>query len=220
MNGFPRVKICGIRSDEDAKMAIDAGAHAIAFNFVRGSKRYINPEAAREIIWRLPPFIAVVGVFADEPRYSIEEIATLCRLHVLQFHGNESASYCKKWSYPIIKALRFGESVPGNVNVVTTAFDQWEKLCEAAQEYDVDAFLVDAYSSNELGGAGKTFDWSKVKNQLPKPMILAGGLNPENVGEAIAIVRPFGVDVASGVETDGKKDRQKVFAFVEAARKC
>ncbi|MTV47428.1 N-(5'-phosphoribosyl)anthranilate isomerase [Heliobacillus mobilis] len=243
MPSYPRVKICGIRSHEDAQVTVAAGTHAIAFNFVRGSRRYIDPELAREIALALPPFISIVGVFADEPRYSVEEIASLCRLHVLQFHGGESPEYCRRWSYPIIKAFRFrdevltresqnensiqehplGEkSVNGNSNSqvekVTTVFDNWEQLSQAALSYEVSAFLVDAYCPTALGGMGKAFDWSKIEGSLHRPMILAGGLNPENVREAIMRIRPYGVDVASGVEKDGKKDWEKSAAFVEAAR--
>ncbi|MBM7865447.1 N-(5'-phosphoribosyl)anthranilate isomerase [Heliobacterium gestii] len=217
MFNHPRVKICGIRSFEDAEAAVGAGAHAIAFNFVRGSRRYLNPEAAREIILRLPPFVSVVGVFADEPRYSAEEIATFCRLQVLQFHGEETPEYCRRWSYPVIKAFRLGDDAP-EAKKGATAFTEWEQLAQEAHEYDVNAYLIDAYCPDALGGMGRTFDWSKIGGRLRRPLILAGGLTPNNVGEAIARVRPYGVDVASGVETGGKKDPLKAAAFVEAAR--
>ncbi|ABZ84478.1 n-(5'phosphoribosyl)anthranilate isomerase [Heliomicrobium modesticaldum Ice1] len=213
----PRVKICGIRSFQDAEAALGAGAHAIAFNFVRPSRRYIHPEAAREIILELPPFVSVVGVFADEPRYSVEEIASFCRLQALQFHGEETPEYCRRWSYPVIKAFRFGDGAPA-AKAGATAFTDWESLAQAAHEYDVNAFLIDAYCPNALGGMGRAFDWSKIGGRLRRPLILAGGLNPNNVREAIVRVRPFGVDVASGVETDGKKDLAKAAAFVEATR--
>ncbi|QGG47727.1 phosphoribosylanthranilate isomerase [Heliorestis convoluta] len=216
-----RVKICGIGTYEDAMVAIESGAHAIAFNFVRASKRYINPEKARDIILQLPPFVSIVGVFADEPRYSVEEIASLCRLQVLQFHGQESPEYCRRWSYHTIKAFRLADAKNdiAKQEQSNALFSSWTALLEESQQYDVDAFLVDAYSPGALGGTGKAFDWSKIDGPLSKPFVLAGGLNPDNVAEAVRIVKPYGVDVASGVEVGGRKDPAKAKAFINAVHK-
>ncbi|MCW2278310.1 phosphoribosylanthranilate isomerase [Heliophilum fasciatum] len=214
MRGRPRVKICGIRSLVDAELAIKAGAQAIAFNFVPTSKRYIHPEKAREIIQVLPPYISVAGVFADEPRYSVEEIVSFCRLEVLQFHGHEDPEYCRRWSYRIIKAFRL--RAEGATTVSVGALASWEELLREAGRYaEVCAFLLDTDVPG-LGGAGRTFDWSLVQGDLPKPVIVGGGLTPDNVGAAIMALRPYAVDVASGVETNGQKDGAKMRAFVQA----
>ncbi|KAB2954634.1 phosphoribosylanthranilate isomerase [Heliorestis acidaminivorans] len=219
MTNVPRVKICGIGTYEDALIAIESGAHAIAFNFVGSSKRYINPEKARDIVIKLPPFVSIVGVFADEPRYSVEEIASLCRLQVLQFHGQETPEYCKRWSYSTIKAFRFADSDQDveKQEKGIAIYSSWSALGEAVHEYDVDAVLIDTYTPGALGGTGKAFDWDRIEGTLSKPWILAGGLNPDNVAEAVKKVKPYGVDVASGVEVEGRKDPARARAFVVAA---
>lgn len=216
-----RVKICGIRSFEEASQAVEAGAHSLGFNFIRSSKRYIDPEIAREIILKLPPFVSIVGVFADEPRYSVEEIASLCKLHVLQFHGNETPEYCRKWSYPLVKALRLGTTQikaeeKNNRECISSAAE----LSQVVEQFPVQAVLLDTYSKEALGGTGNSFDWSLAGIQLSKPVILAGGLKTDNIQQAIATVKPFAVDVASGVELDGRKNLKLMKDFIRQVELC
>ncbi|TDA63999.1 MAG: phosphoribosylanthranilate isomerase [Clostridia bacterium] len=196
-----RVKICGIRTWEEAKMAVDAGAHALGFVFA-SSPRRINPEAAREIILRLPPFVARVGVFVNQPRYEVQEIASFCNLQALQFHGDEDPAYCQRWpGYQVIKALRVGaDFAPG-----------------AAGSYPVDAVLLDAYVAGKYGGTGESFNWDAAVavRERVDCLILAGGLNPDNVRLAAEKVRPYAVDVSSGVEEGGAKCRAKVERFMQ-----
>ncbi|GAW90990.1 phosphoribosylanthranilate isomerase [Calderihabitans maritimus] len=200
-----RVKICGITEWEEARVALDQGAHALGFVFAP-SRRYINPEKAREIICRLPPFVTRVGVFVNEKRYAVQEIATFCRLDVLQFHGEESPEYCRGYSQQVIKAFSVKD----------------RSVLEDMSRYQVDAYLLDAYVPGKRGGTGQTFDWeiAAEARKLGRPIILAGGLNPDNVGEAIARVKPYAVDVSSGVETDGKKDARKIAEFMAAVRRA
>ncbi|SMB98343.1 phosphoribosylanthranilate isomerase [Thermanaeromonas toyohensis ToBE] len=200
-----RVKICGIRSLEEAWAALDAGAHALGFVFAP-SKRRIEPETAREIIKKLPPFITAVGVFVNEPRSRLLEIASFCRLHVLQLHGEESPDYCRSLAYPLIKAIRVRDI----------------RVLELIPRYPVEAILLDTYVPGCPGGTGQTFNWEIAQEAvgMGRPLILAGGLTPENVGEAIQKVRPYAVDVSSGVETDGRKDPMKIARFIEAVVKA
>lgn len=195
-----RVKVCGIRTWEEAKMAVDAGAHALGFVFAPSPRR-INPETAREIIQRLPPFVARAGVFVNQPRYEVQEIGSFCHLQVLQFHGDEDPAYCRRWpGYQVVKALRVGEN-----------FD-----LEAAGSYQVDAVLLDAYVAGKYGGTGESFNWdlAVAVRELVACLILAGGLNPDNIRPAIEKVRPYAVDVSSGVEERGAKSRTRIERFM------
>jgi len=194
-----RVKICGIKRPEDAGAAVDAGADAIGLNFWRPGRRYIPPETARVIAGALPPFVARVGVFADEEADTIRRIADLCRLDALQLHGSESPEFCRQFDRPVLKGIkvRGPESIDG------------------LARYRVAAYLLDTLLPGEMGGTGKAFDWSlAVRAKAAGPVILSGGLTPENVGEAIRAVAPYAVDVASGVETGGEKDPAKIRAFI------
>ncbi len=194
-----RVKICGIKRPEDAAAAVDAGADAIGLNFWRPGRRYIPPETARVIAGALPPFVARVGVFADEEADTIRRIADLCRLDALQLHGSESPEFCRQFDRPVLKGIkvRGPESIDG------------------LARYRVAAYLLDTLLPGEMGGTGKAFDWSlAVRAKAAGPVILSGGLTPENVGEAIRAVAPYAVDVASGVETGGEKDPAKIRAFI------
>ena len=197
-----RVKVCGITSPEDALTAVEAGADAIGLVFYKKSPRYVSPQKAREIARLLPPFVDVVGVFVDAPRRDVKEIAKFVGLSVLQFHGEEPPGYCTGWNVRIIKAFRTGKK-----------FDPSRLAL-----YRVNGFLLDAYHPELPGGTGKLADWDTVlRAKEYGPVILAGGLSPENVAEAIAKVRPFGVDVSSGVErAPGVKDPEKVRAFLKA----
>jgi phosphoribosylanthranilate isomerase len=199
-----RVKICGITTLEAALQAVDAGADALGFVFAP-SRRRINPELAREIILKLPPFISKVGVFVNEQRYIVEELGTFCKLDVLQFHGQETPEYCKRWSYQTIKAFGVGQD--------------WDP--EELTQYQADAYLLDTKLEGASGGTGKTFDWNKAvaAKEYGRPIILAGGLTPVNVAEAISIVKPYAVDVSSGVEQSGVKQQELIQQFLEESRR-
>lgn len=200
-----RIKICGITNTDDALRASELGAHALGFLFAESPRR-VAPRAASRICRELPPLISRVGVFVNAPASEVEEIAGTCRLDVLQFHGHESADYCRSFArgpHRVMKAVRIGGR--DDLAVLT--------------EYDVDAFLLDTFVAGQLGGTGQTFDWELVREVAwRRPLVLSGGLTPENVGKAIELVRPYGVDVSSGVETEpGRKDPRLMKAFIEAA---
>ena len=200
-----RVKVCGITNLEDALAALEAGADMLGFNFYPRSPRYISPAEARKIIDRLPGGISCVGVFVNEPAPAeVELIAREAGLGAVQLHGDETPEYCQNLrGLTTIKALR----VSADYNV------------ESAAAYDTDAVLLDAYVAGARGGTGHTFDWSLAtltRERVPK-LFLAGGLTPDNVGAAVAAVRPYAVDVCSGVETSpGRKSPQLMRRFVNA----
>lgn len=199
-----KVKICGIQSEEEAQAAVAQGADALGFVFA-SSPRRLSPTRAREIIRLLPPTLFRVGVFVDQPREEVAAIAELCNLNVLQFHGEEPPAYCRGWKgYYVIKAFRVrGPEFLGEL-----------------ERYKVDAYLLDAYVPGVAGGTGKTLNWEFAR-QAQRPerfLILAGGLTPENVSQAVAFVQPDAVDVSSGVETAGYKDGAKIAAFIRAAK--
>ncbi|MCM8763551.1 MAG: phosphoribosylanthranilate isomerase [Candidatus Omnitrophica bacterium] len=192
-----KVKICGITNLEDAKQAVDLGADMLGFVFAR-SPRQITPQKAKAIIKNLPPFVIKVGVFMNEKLENIETIVNFCRLNLVQLHGEESPDFCKKVRrfVGVIKAFRMRSEL------------ELKKMLN----YDVDAYLLDSFVHGVYGGTGKTFDWRlavKAKRILNKrPLILSGGLNPENIAQAIKKVRPYAVDTSSGVEKfPGKKDK-------------
>jgi phosphoribosylanthranilate isomerase len=194
-----RIKICGVRRLEDAFVAVEAGADAIGLNFWRPGRRYVAPEAARVIARALPPFVARVGVFADEDAETIRRIADLCGLDALQLHGEESPEFCRQFERPVIKSIkvRSAESLDG------------------LARFAVSAFLLDTHVPGEMGGTGRAFDWGlAARAKAAGPVILSGGLTPENVGEAIRAAAPYAVDVASGVETAGEKDPVKIRAII------
>jgi phosphoribosylanthranilate isomerase len=198
-----KIKICGITNPEDAQLAVELGADALGFIFYPKSPRYIKVQDAANICNALPPFVAKVGVFVDELEYEIEKALRECLLTALQFHGDEPPGFCQKFATKSIKAIRMSD----------------ENALSAAAEYDVDALLLDTYTESERGGTGKRFDWSlavKAKERLAPPIILSGGVTPENVQEAICTVRPYAVDVTSGVEREpGKKDPEKLRRLIE-----
>jgi phosphoribosylanthranilate isomerase len=202
-----RVKICGITNSGDALLAAELGAHALGFIFYKKSPRSVTPDKARRIIGQLPPFVATVGVFVDEDAAAVREIASLAGLDWVQLHGRESPDYCCSLGRRVIKGFRVkGEEI----------YAQLTEYQGAAQ-----AFLLDAYKPGKPGGTGETFNW-EIARQVKKcgPIILAGGLNPDNVAEAIRIAQPAAVDAASGVEAaPGKKDPEKLRAFFEAIKK-
>lgn len=202
-----RVKICGITNLEDARAALDAGADELGFNFWKGSRRHIRPEAARRIIDELASSILCVGVFVDEEGpEAVARAASESGVGAVQLHGSESPEFCTRLrELRVIKAMRVGPDF----------------RIESVADYPAEAILLDAYSEQSRGGTGRTFDWSLARRArvLAPRLYLAGGLTPENVGDAIAEVGPFAVDVCSGVEVSpGRKDAARVRAFVEAAR--
>ncbi|MDN5347652.1 MAG: phosphoribosylanthranilate isomerase [Clostridia bacterium] len=200
-----KVKICGIQSWGEAKTAVDCGADALGFIFAPSPRR-INPEAAREIIFKLPPFVTTVGVFVNEPPSSLLKIVDFCRLDAVQLHGDESPEYCCRLGLKVIKSFRVRESrVPPGIDA-----------------FPVQAVLLDTYVPGRPGGTGLTFDWEVARRVVAagRTVILAGGLTPENVARAVAAVRPYAVDVASGVESGGRKDPDKVRRFIEAAKRA
>jgi phosphoribosylanthranilate isomerase len=197
------VKICGITSHADARAAVEAGADALGFNFYRPSPRYISPEDAREIIDQLPETVLTVGVFVNEDVESVVRIVSEARISAVQLHGDESPDYCHKLAGRyVIKVFRAGDD-----------FD--------IETYNVDAIMLDTKDHLLRGGTGRVFDWSlaqRPKISMPR-LFLAGGLSPENVAEAITTVRPYAVDACSSLEeSPGRKDHERVRAFVRAAR--
>lgn len=199
------VKICGITRPEDALAAARAGAHAIGLVFYAKSPRFVTPARAAEIIRVLPPFITTVGLFVDATAQEVRAALAVAPVGLLQFHGDEPAAFCRQFGLAYIKAVRVR---PG------------ADLLQYARDYhDAKALLLDAYVEGLHGGSGAAFDWSLIPRGLPLPVILSGGLTPENVMDAVRIVRPDAVDVSSGVESaKGIKDAQKIAAFIKGAR--
>ena len=204
---YVRSKICGITRIEDALAAVEAGADAIGFVFYAKSPRAVDVRQARAIIAELPPFVTTVGLFVDASRCELNEILEVVPLDLLQFHGDEAPEDCEGYHRPWIKALRVR---PG---------DDLEAAC---QRYaGARGILLDTYVAGVPGGTGEAFDWSLVPARLSKPIILAGGLSAANVGQAIAQVRPYAVDVSGGVEqAKGIKDAAKIEAFMQAVRQA
>ena len=200
---IPRVKICGITRLEDALAAAAAGADALGFNFWPKSKRYVEPRAAAEIISLLPPFVATVGVFVDPSREEALRAAELSGVQWLQLHGDESPELCASLPLPVLKAIRV----------------RHRASLDLLDAYDVAGFLLDTDTAG-YGGSGETFDWSlAAEAALRAPIVLAGGLRPENVADAVRQVKPWAVDVASGVESaPGVKDHEKTARFVREAK--
>jgi phosphoribosylanthranilate isomerase len=198
-----KVKICGITNLNDALAAVKYGADALGFVFYRKSPRYIEPEEALDIIRGLPPFVTAVGVFVDEDRDEVERVMGLAGLDVAQFHGNESPDACLI-RRRVIKAIRVREV----------------KDLDAMHKYKVSAYLLDTYAPHTPGGTGEVFDWDiALEAKKSGRIILAGGLTPENIEEAAKRVRPYAVDVGSGVEAEpGRKDHEKVRLFIERAK--
>ncbi|GLO55752.1 N-(5'-phosphoribosyl)anthranilate isomerase [Pseudomonas putida] len=202
-----RSKICGITRIEDALAAAEAGADAIGFVFYAKSPRAVDVRQARAIIAELPPFVTTVGLFVNASRCELNEILEVVPLDLLQFHGDETPQDCEGFHRPWIKALRVR---PG---------DDLEAACRLY--VGARGILLDTYVPGVPGGTGEAFDWSLVPARLSKPIILAGGLDAQNVGRAIAQVRPYAVDVSGGVEqAKGIKDAAKIEAFMRAVKQA
>ncbi len=201
-----RIKICGITNLEDALLAAELGAHALGFIFHPQSPRYVAPDAAQSIIAQLPPFVLTVGVFVDAAAAAVKDMAARVGLDWLQLHGNEPPEYCRRLGRRVIKGFRIKDEA---------------SLAELAPyQGAVQALLLDTYKKGQIGGTGETFNWDLAREAKKYgPIILAGGLTPENVAQAIAVAQPQAVDVASGVEAAlGKKDPEKLRAFFAALR--
>jgi phosphoribosylanthranilate isomerase len=199
-----RVKICGITNIEDALLAAEAGADAIGLVFCEKSPRVVTPERAAAIVRALPPFVQAVGLFVNSPIDIVNTTAEFCRLDLVQLHGEETPEFCMQVTRRVIKAFRVrdGESIA------------------PMKDYCVSGYLLDAWSPGAHGGTGLTFNWELARDAGSfGPVILAGGLTPDNVGSALRTVVPYGVDVSSGVEAlPGKKDPEKVRAFISRAK--
>ena len=199
------VKICGITRIEDALASVRAGAHAVGFVFYRPSPRYVTPASAGSILRALPPFITTVGLFVDASEEEVRATLGEAPVQLMQFHGAESPEFCRRFGRPYVKAVRMSPEVD---------------LLQYARDYhDAKALLLDAYVEGLHGGSGVSFDWSRVPERLPLPVIVSGGLTVENVGDAVRRVRPCAVDVSSGVESaKGIKDAARIAAFIAGVR--
>lgn len=201
-----KIKICGITNLEDALAAEELGADALGFNFFKKSPRYIDPQKAADIIAQLPPFILPVGIFVNEQEDRIREIMAHACIPAVQFHGDETPEFCQRFGNHVIKAFQIRNK---------------ESLRHMAH-YRVSAYLLDSYKEGLRGGTGATFDWHlAVAARTIGRIILAGGLTPDNVAEAVKLVQPYGVDVAGGVEKEkGVKDHAKLKKFIIEVRKA
>jgi phosphoribosylanthranilate isomerase len=201
-----RVKICGITRVEDALAAAREGAHAIGLVFYERSPRHVGIAQAAQLAAALPPFVTTVGLFVDAEPSFVREVLAAVPLDLLQFHGDESPEYCAQFDHPYLKAIRVKSGV--------------DLLQCAARFSTAKALLLDAYVAGVPGGTGATFDWELIPGNLPLPVILSGGLDPENVAAAVERVRPYAVDVSSGVEAaKGIKDAAKVAAFINEVKR-
>ena len=200
-----KIKICGITNADDALAATGYGADALGFIFYKESPRHIATEEAGEICRKVPPFVKRVGVFVNEDKDVINKILGEVELDILQFSGDESPDYCRQFSRPYIKAIRVKD----------------QETLDEIDKFETSYLLFDSYNEGLYGGTGKTFDWDLIRNQHfgNKYVILSGGLNPENIVDAVLEIKPYAVDVASGVEKHpGKKDHNKIKKFIEAVR--
>ena len=196
-----RVKVCGITKKEDALLAADLGVDALGFVFYKDSPRYIDPGKVGEITSALHPFILRVGLFVNSNEDVVRDSIKKSKINFLQFHGDESEKYCNQFNLPYIKSISMKDGV---------------NLLECCSEYrSASALLLDTYNKKLKGGTGEVFDWKKIPNNLSSPLIIAGGLNPENIENLIKLVNPFCVDVSGGVEINkGIKDKEKMKKFM------
>ncbi|HUJ00640.1 MAG TPA: phosphoribosylanthranilate isomerase [Usitatibacter sp.] len=201
-----RVKICGLRDPAHARVAAQAGADAIGLVFWERSPRYVTAQAAATVAAALPPFVASVGLFVDAREEEIRRVLAQVPLDLLQFHGDELPDFCEKFGRPYLRAVRME---PGT------------DLLEYARRFSsAKALLLDAHSPGTPGGTGLTFDWKAIPADFPMPVILSGGLDAANVGRAVREVRPWAVDVSSGVESGrGLKDPAKIVEFIRSVRR-
>lgn len=199
-----RVKICGITRIEDARLTADAGVDAIGLVFYKNSPRFVTNEQAAEISHAIPAFISRVALFMDADKSMIDTVLKEVEIDLIQFHGSESAEYCEQFNRPYIKALGMKDT-EHTMDYLQASADQYRSA---------KGLLLDAHAPGEAGGTGETFDWTAI-GTITMPIILAGGLTPDNVKQAVNIVHPYAVDVSSGVESSpGIKDKEKVAAFM------
>lgn len=204
--GVTRIKICGITRLSDALAAVDAGVDALGFVFYHPSPRYIDPAIASEIVNQLPPFVTIVGLFLDAPGDWVQEVMQLVDLDLLQFHGHESPQECRLAGHPYLKVIGMATHE--------------DPLGYAAKYKGARGFLLDSHDQGKAGGTGQVFDWDDIPSKWPAPIVLAGGLNPDNVRDAINRVHPYAIDVSSGVElAPGIKDPSKIIRLVKEVRR-
>ncbi len=200
-----RIKCCGMTRVDDALLAARLGAEAIGMVFTARSKRTVTLAQARQIVGALPPFVSTVALFMDDEAALVRQVVEELQPGFLQFHGDEDDAWCAQFGRPFLKAIAMGEGA--------SALSRLRDHPRAA------GLLLDGHGAGEAGGSGKAFDWSLLPSNLAQPVILAGGLNPHNVSQAMRTVRPWAVDVASGIESEpGVKDPHKLAAFVRAVR--
>tara|TARA_B100000035_G_scaffold314796_1_gene332385 strand:+ start:43727 stop:44347 length:621 start_codon:yes stop_codon:yes gene_type:complete len=200
-----KVKICGITNFTDAIHAAELGADALGFVFVKSSPRFIKPSDASKIIGKLPPFLSKVGLFVNPSIEEVRKVMDMCHFDFIQFHGDESPSFCEQFNLPYIKAI----SVESDLSLL-----EYEKNYVSAS-----AFLLDSFSEDARGGTGKIFDWNLIPQNTSKPIIVAGGLNKDNLNDLFNKNKPYAVDVSSGVESHkGKKDYNMMQDFILGVR--
>lgn len=197
-----RVKFCGMTRIPDVRRAIDLGVDALGFVFVKASPRGLTIKQAQELVEGIPPFVMTVGLFRDAETDDIRNVLNNVSMDLLQFHGNEDRQFCEQFNMPYLKAVPMSST---------------NSVVEFCSRYPSAAgFVLDSHATNTMGGSGERFTWSRVPPELDKPVILAGGLTPDNVAEAVRAVRPYAVDVSSGIEVGkGIKDVDKMKRFVQ-----
>lgn len=207
LSPMPKVKICGNTNTKDAKLAIDQGADYLGFIFA-GSKRQVAANQAKDIMQSLPDFSNFVAVFHNQAKDEVEDILKITGIKIIQFHGDETSRYCSSFE-------------ERDFEVIKTFHIKDEMSLKRIDEYNVHAFLFDTYKAGQAGGTGETFDWDLIRDKpfITEKLFLAGGLNPDNLEEALKIVKPYAVDVASGVESaPGQKDPKKLKSFISIAK--
>ncbi len=219
-----RIKICGLTRVEDVRAACDAGADGLGFVFYERSSRNLSIDQACALLAEVPPFVSSIALFMNASVVAVETVIRELRplgLDMLQFHGEESAAYCEGFDMPYIKAIAMGGAgSPSNSIVNSTGNDTTVTEYMNAHP-QARGFLLDSHAVGSAGGSGETFDWQRVPKDCVAPLILAGGLHPGNVADAVRISRPYGVDVSSGVEqSPGIKDSQKIQQFIQQARQA
>ena len=203
---YPKVKICGITNANDAINACNAGADAIGYVFYQSSPRFCNIDQAIQINHTLPPFVKKVGLFVNPEVDFVRSVIQKNVIDIIQFHGTETHEFCSSFNFPFIKVI----SMKKDTNI--------EKICD--EFVDASAFLLDTFDTSQFGGTGNSFDWSLIPSNLIKPIIVAGGLNPNNVSTLINNYQPYAVDVSGGVEgeTKGRKSEKLMKQFIEAVK--
>ena len=207
MKARTRIKICGITRPEDGVAAVQLGADALGLVFYPPSPRFITIDQARSIIQALPPFVTTVGLFVNAEHHDVAAVLQHIPLSILQFHGDEDAAYCDSFDKRYIKAVSMKEGID---------------LHRIADDFSTaSGLLVDSYHPNIPGGTGQRFDWNRIPDELALPLILAGGLSPENIEKAVVNVSPYAVDVSSGVEVSkGVKDSGKMSQLIQGVAKA